>query len=111
MDVYGTDVEIVSGACGWARDDGRADVHIHAEAVTEGGSKIVLAAGGVAVPGGVIELLLGLLVASADGAAAPGAHNLALSLGREGAGSTIADSSGLGSRPSSVDGLGARGPD
>ena len=52
MDVYGTDVEIVSGACGWARDDGRADVHIHAEAVTEGGSKIVLAAGGVAVPEG-----------------------------------------------------------
>jgi hypothetical protein len=36
--------------CLWARADGRAEVHIHAEIMTEGGSKIALAAGGVAVP-------------------------------------------------------------
>ena len=57
MGICRTDAEIVSGACGWVRADGRAKVHIHAEIVTEGGSKIALAAGGVAVPEGVIERL------------------------------------------------------
>ena len=66
MGICRTDAEIVSGACGWVRADGRAKVHIHAEIVTEGGSKIALAAGGVAVPEGVIERLSAAASTSVD---------------------------------------------
>jgi hypothetical protein len=34
----------------WARADGRAEIHIHAQITTEDGKKIALAAGGVARP-------------------------------------------------------------
>ena len=34
----------------WARADGRAEIHVHAEITTDDGKKIALAAGGVAFP-------------------------------------------------------------
>jgi hypothetical protein len=57
---------------------------------------------------GGVDYECGFLVVGADGAAALGADEPVLGLGHEGARSTRANSSGLGSRPSFVDGLRAR---